>query len=330
MAGAVFSRAIRAAGLASIVAWMLLLPPAGWAQTSRRNVDVSGQIDGVSPGADLRVELQGNDARYGSVLATVGLDGTFEFARVPEGPYEVLVKSARGDVLESTYVTVGAGTNVIQLRLPEKRDEEYPGGTVSIKQLQRKIPRRAEKEYRESLTALRKGDTRVAETHLQSALALAPDYMEAHNELGLCRLQEQDIGAAMREFQTAADLDPGAAGPASNLSAALFMLKRFPEAEASARRAIKLDPALTKARYLLGMSLHAEKRFDREMLEDLKKAADEFPQARLALADALVQLGRKPEAALQLKQYLSDPGATQKRPEVEAWLADLQRSQAVN
>jgi tetratricopeptide (TPR) repeat protein len=147
----------------------------------------------------------------------------------------------------------------------------------------------------------------------------------AHNELGVCELKQQQPAAAAREFQTAAILDPGAVTPALNLSLSLYLLKRFSDAEIAARHALKLNPALSKARYLLGMSLHSENHFSKEMLEDLRRVADEFPDARIAMADALAKLGRKTEAAQQLEQYLFQSGGATERHAVEVWLANLQR-----
>ena len=113
--------------------------------------------------------------------------------------------------------------------------------------------------------------------------------------------------------------------PAFNLSLSLYLLRRFSDAEDAARHALRLNPALSTARYLLGLSLHAQNHFSKEMLEYLKSVVDEFPDARLTMADALAKLGRKTEAVLQVKQYLLQPGGTKDRHAVELWAADLQR-----
>ena len=55
------------------------------------------------------------------------------------------------------------------------------------------------------------------------------------------------------------------------------------------------------------------------------KAADEFPKARLAMAQALIQLGHRQDAALHLERYLSSPGDDKDRQAVETWLAGLGR-----
>jgi len=309
--------------LAATAALLMLVPTSSWAQDSRRTLAVTGEIGGSEATADLQVELRGDDVQFDAARVFVSSSGEFAFPRVKTGQYELLVTDLSGDVVHHEYVTVRQGMGFLRVRLPHKTAAQVPTGTVSVAQLQRKVPRRAVKEYHASLADIDKGDTKQAINHLARALEAAPDYMEAHNELGVCVLREQRLEEAAEEFQTAAHLDPGAPAPAANLSAALYLLKRFSEAEVAARHALRLNPALTKARYVLGMSLHAERQFSKEMLGDLKRVADQFPQARLAMADALVQLGRKGEAALQLKQYLLQPSGTQERHAVEAWLADL-------
>ncbi len=325
-----FAALKRAITRASAAVLLLSQPTAGWAQTSHRTFAVIGEIEGSESCEYLRVELRSDDVALSPVVAFVSPSCEFEFYRVQEGPYELVLTNVTEDVIHREYVMVGEGTDYLKVRLQKKAADPVPAGTISVQQLERKIPRRAVKEYQASLGDVHKGDPQQAVAHLAKALAVAPDYMEAHNELGVCDLMQRRLDAAAEEFQTAASLDPGAQAPASNLSVVLFMLKRYSAAEVAARNALRLNPAFTKARFVLGMSLHAENQFSKEMLEDLKRVEDEFPQARLAMADALAQLGRKAEAVLELKQYLAQTSGTQNRQEVEAWFEDLQRSRAAS
>ncbi len=193
-----------------------------------------------------------------------------------------------------------------------------------MSQLQRKIPHKAAKEFETAWSKFQKGATQEAAEHLQKALNLAPDYMEAHNRLGLCYIYQDRLDAAALEFQTAVNLDPGAAAPMSNLGVTNYLLKRYRDAETAARRALRLAPDLTEARCLLGLSLQAQQKFDSETLRVLGTVAGEFPLARLALADTLAKLGRKDEAAVQLKKYLHQPGIIKNPRAIEARLAALQ------
>jgi tetratricopeptide (TPR) repeat protein len=307
---------------------LMLIPGAGWAQPSKPplpTLAIAGEIKGFEAGNNLRVELRGDGARFDAMRALVSPSGRFEFSRIERGQYELLVTTLKGDVIHHEFLSVESGMDFLRVQLPEKPAATVLSGTVSFAQLQRKVPRKAVKEYEASLRKVKKGDTQGAVKHLDTAIALAPDYTEAHNQLGVCQLKQQHLAAAAEEFQTAAKLDPGAVGPALNLSFSLYLLKRFSDAEVAARNALRLNPALSKARYLLGMSLHAENHLSKEMLEDLKRVADEFPDARLAVADALARLGRKAEAVPELEHYLLQPGGTKDRHAVEIWLADLRR-----
>jgi predicted Zn-dependent protease len=107
-----------------------------------------------------------------------------------------------------------------------------------------------------------------------------------------------------------------------HLSAALFLLRRYPAAEVAARRALDLDPQNSTARYMLGCVLATEKRSPSAAIEMLRQTEAEFPDARLLLAQVLLRQGAATEAKTELRNYLKLPGV-EKKQKVECWLARL-------
>jgi hypothetical protein len=59
-----------------------------------------------------------------------------------------------------------------------------------------------------------------------------------------------------------------------------------------------------------------------EVANDLRKASESFPKARLTLARLLECRGETREAAAELQAYLESPRADQ-RPRVEEWIRRL-------
>ena len=94
------------------------------------------------------------------------------------------------------------------------------------------IPEKARKELRRSQNALQSGDARSSAQHLERALQIYPNYLEGHNRLGSCYIELREYEKAAGEFQKAIDIDPRVMAPINNLSVALFLLQRYPEAEA--------------------------------------------------------------------------------------------------
>ena len=200
-----------------------------------------------------------------------------------------------------------------------------PGETVSTRELL--IPPRAMKELEHSQSAFLSGDVRASAKHLERALRIYPDYLAAHNTLGSRYVELREYEKAAAEFQKAIGLDPRVAQPFNNLSVALFLLARYPDAEIASRRALDLDPHNSTAQYMLGCILATEKRNPSEAAELLRRTEVEFPDARLLRAQVLLRQGAANEARNELHEYLKIPGV-EKKQKVECWLARLEQTSA--
>jgi tetratricopeptide (TPR) repeat protein len=178
------------------------------------------------------------------------------------------------------------------------------------------------REFVRAQRDIERGDIHSSIRHLGKAIAIAPEFMEAYNNLGNAYVTLKQYEDGIQQFQTAQRLDSSAPLPHVNLSYALFMLKRYPEAEAEARVALRLSPYLAKAHYMLGMSLSVRGAGGMEAVEHLHESAADFPKARLTAARILLQSGKVSKAAEELQTYLSLPDADE-RDAVEHWLAQL-------
>ncbi len=166
------------------------------------------------------------------------------------------------------------------------------GDTISMGEL--RIPPKAVREIERSQSALRSGDVRSSALHLERALQIYPRSLQVHN----------------------------------NLSVAFFLLQRYPDAEAAARRALDLNPYNATSRYMLGCILAMEKRNPLEAMEMLRETKREFPDSRLLLAEILIRRGAVDEAENELRDYLTVPGV-EKKQNVERWLARLAQTSAM-
>jgi len=213
--------------------------------------------------------------------------------------------------------------NRISVRLPEEKVERPASATISAAKLRHKVPSKARKEYDRGVEAARKNDSASAIGHLAKATELDPGYMEAHNNLGIQHLKANAYETALEYFQKAVQLDPGAREPLVNLAATLVTLERSVEAEAAARRAVRLDGAHASARYFLGLALLQQQKNTSEALDNLQRASETFPRARLAIAEAAQKRGDVERAKKELRAYLNS-GKLKDRQSVETWLAELQ------
>jgi Tfp pilus assembly protein PilF len=200
-------------------------------------------------------------------------------------------------------------------------------GTISAHELH--VPASAVKEFNRSLKAVRSGDYQSAAEHLQKAILIDPNFVQAHNNLGASYLQLNQYENAVSEFQRAIALDGKIQESQGNLGLSFFLLRRYPEAEVASRQALQLDPQHTTARYTLGRILAAEGSSPVEAEQLLRQSAADFADARLPLAQLLLNRGAHEQAADELRAYVKSPDANPaSKQAVQRWLAVVTRSDA--
>lgn len=247
-------------------------------------------------------------------------NGAFEFSRVAGGSYQIRVVTEAGTVLRQEFYNLNQTGGDIVIALPDVPSEKPADGAVSVARLRHKIPAKAKKAFAAAQKRSEAGDLTGSAEKLREAIALDPDYMEAHNNLGCRMLSLGHTEEAIASFQRAIEIDTHAPYAHGNLAVALLYQHRSAEAETAARVAIETDGGISKIRYVLGMALFNQRKFTREAAQNLRQSEDEFPSARLAAAAVFEGLGEVREAKVELNNYLSTAGAA-KQIEVKAWLA---------
>jgi|HubBroStandDraft_5_1064220.scaffolds.fasta_scaffold22304_2 Flp pilus assembly protein TadD len=291
-----------------------------------RNGSVHGQInsENMIVGA-LTVELSIPN-RAGIVKAPIE-GGSFDFRGLAPGQYQLQLSGAAGQVVYEQSVLITGGYQNLTIEIPTKTNVGKSGGaTVSIRQLQHKVPSEAQKEFGKGMKASNKGNHTLALEHFQKATQIDPEFSEAFNSTGVSDMELGNFKQAADQFQKAVDLVPDYPVALANLSGALCRSEQYREAAEVARRALKLDPGRLKVRYVLGFSLASVGGNQAEALDNLQRAATEIPTAHLLAAKILVETDRRGDAAKQLEDYLHSSAADSvDRQKIEAWLEQLRR-----
>jgi TolB-like protein/Tfp pilus assembly protein PilF len=110
--------------------------------------------------------------------------------------------------------------------------------------------------------AARHNDLTNALGSAERAIALAPDFGEAHLSLGKVRLALLDPADAAPEFDRALVLAPGNAQVQSGFASFAALLGHFDAAVKAARQGVNLDPQNVSAHVLLADVLSGARRFD--------------------------------------------------------------------
>jgi Flp pilus assembly protein TadD len=127
--------------------------------------------------------------------------------------------------------------------------------TVSVSRLLHKTPAKAWASFHRAAKLFDAGSAAQGAAELEGAVALDPDFPEAHCNLGVAYMVMNRTADAVAEFRRAVELDPANAISRTNLAAALTATGRQDEAEAEARTAVGLDSTYAQAHFLLGLLL---------------------------------------------------------------------------
>jgi Tfp pilus assembly protein PilF len=293
-----------------------------------RSSTLHGQVfcDNAMTGR-LTVELTPS-SRGGSFRADIEGDGRFEFRGLAPGEYQLELTGVAGTVIYEEPVVITGGYQNLSIQVPASKNAQGKAGTVSIHQLMHKAPPEAQKEFEKGQSATAKGDPAIALEHFRRAVAIDPEFADAFNGMGSAYAALGQFQEAADQFGKAIDLVPDHPFAVANLSIALCKLARFGEAIQAARRALQLDPGLIKVRFVLGFSLARDGGDQAEALDNLLRAAPEFPQAHLVAAKILIDFGRREEAAEHLEAFLRTPFANESeedRQKAELWLTQLRQ-----
>jgi tetratricopeptide (TPR) repeat protein len=159
---------------------------------------------------------------------------------------------------------------------------------------------------------LNRGQPELAAAAFHEAIALKPDYAEAHNNLGdALRAQKKELVEPEVAYREAARLKPDYAEAHNNLGSALYRNKKLAEAETSLREAARLKPDYAEAHTNLGSVLRARGKWaeaEASFREALRLKPD-CPAAHNDLGSVLGAQGKWAEAEASFREALRlNPG----------------------
>jgi len=240
------------------------------------------------------VELEELTSHRSFAQTDVELDGSFRFRNVPYGDYVLKVETYSGDVLQQAYVTVDAKVSPPTLQLPKQKQSRPPSGGVSAARLLHPPEKKAYKALVAAQKLSESGRYVEAARELQRAIAISPDYANAHSNLAVQYMRLGRFEESLAESSRAMEIAKPNVVDLSNMACAQTALHRVGDAIQSARAALGLEPGNANAHYILGSLLAGDRRTLREGITHLVLAADRLPNAQLNLQRARAALAANP------------------------------------
>lgn len=223
---------------------------------------------------------------------------------------------------QPTAVPDWAGNDAVGLQFKDTTPVQQENNLVPVSLL--RMSGEARKEMEKSDKALKAGDVRGSAEHLERMLELAPDLAVGYNVLGTRYVALHEYDRAIGNFQKAATLQPRYRVAVDNITVAMCMQHRYAEAEPYARWALEIQPEAPSSKYLLGSILMTEDKTVDEATKLLRSVEDQYPRARLFLANAMVKQGKVEPAMEEIRGYLHSPKANDNGVAQE-WLARLEK-----
>jgi Tfp pilus assembly protein PilF len=251
------------------------------------------------------------------------VEPTGEFQSYVRAGTYMLTVTAGGVVIATETVTIRNGFGMLSVGISGGDEKAVPGtGVVSVARMRHKVPKKAAKEYKAAHKKYEAGDVDASLEHLKRATEIDPDYLEAWNNLGCRYLSKRQPAEALAALERAAQIDKDAPFVHTNMAIALMALGNMARSEEAARTALSIDSRDKKARYLLGLSLVAQREFTAETVFLLRQVQDDFPNAKLALAETLARRGKVEQAKSVLKDHIQS-ASSDTRPKAEEMLGSL-------
>jgi tetratricopeptide (TPR) repeat protein len=246
-------------------------------------------------------------------LATIYTEsqGVFEFSEIPAGTYylEFEADRRRFHPVQETVQVYRSMPSVITVTLrPIESVENSKPNTVSVAELEEKIPVKAQKEFDKASAAGAQGKTDEAITHLQKAISIYPTFIRAHNDLGTYLLAQGNLDGAEEAFRKALTLDPNSFNPLLNLGIVLVHKHSFVEAADRLTKALIIEPNSPAAHLYAGLAFIATDKPD--AAESNLKAAYSLGGAKYGvslyhLGQFYLNRGERAAALKSFEEYLS-------------------------
>src|SRR4030095_13256286 len=110
------------------------------------------------------------------------------------------------------------GVSLVTIYLKEKGDKQAGRAkSVSVGMLEQKVPSAAKREFDKASRFSAEGNELESIAALKRAIAVYPNYLAAHNDLGAQLLERGDFAEAENQLQAAIKIDPKAFNPQLNL-----------------------------------------------------------------------------------------------------------------
>lgn len=247
------------------------------------------------------------------------------FTNVVLGNYEIEVNAVG-------YLSLQKQIPILDQVLPTQVEIVLPRDSAAVSlEVAGAMPGKARKEAKRAVAALKSGNLRDAERHLDVAYQLVPSSPDVNFLMGYLYFQKKDYARAGNYLGTATNLKPHDAQALTLLGRVSLEREDYPAARSALEQALESDAENWLPRNLLANSYLRQRNYEkaREQAElAITKGKSKATPAQLVLGQALVGLGRDQEGVRALNVFLQDLPHHPLAPQVRSLIAEVEQRDA--
>lgn len=255
---------------------------------------------------------------------TVGANGRFRFNGVPNGEFTLLIETGDREVYRETFVLF---SNTTDYRI----DVEFKwtdGGPTPERGVVYARSADGQERMTRAQRAMTSGDLGEAARLLNALVSEDSSDYEAWTELGTVEFQRRRFDEAVEAYLKAAALRSDYLPAHLNLGKLYLTEKKYPDAILPLSKAVELDPGRAEGQYLLGEAYLGIKKGSVAvgyLDEAIRLDPEGMAEVHLRLAKLYDGAGYKDRAATQYGLYLQKRPDSQRRSELERYIARNRR-----
>jgi len=331
--------------LAPAVAFLLLIAAAqaqlhiggSGAANSVGNVHVRVVLDnGRNAGPYLQVHLMA------AGTATVGVTytndvGEATFSGVPVGSYyiEVSGDGIQAASTDSFMVDERKGSQaqwVTVHRLEDSGPKPVSAHATLVSATDMNVPGKARKELDKANQEMAMQNWKKSLEHMNQAIALAPQWATAYNNLGVLYAKMNDIPREEEALKKAVSLDSKFPPALINYGKLCIRQKNFPQAEELLQKAVSVEPNNPESLMLLADAAYMDRHFDAAIADadQAHAAAQDHPSfVHYIAARAYQQENKQAQALAEFKLFLLEEPKGPRADHVRGDVAKIESASAV-
>ncbi|MFZ0311796.1 MAG: tetratricopeptide repeat protein [Candidatus Korobacteraceae bacterium] len=291
--------------------------------------------NGRNAGPYLQVRLLGGGSSTIGTTYTNDI-GEASFNGIPVGSYSIEVsgdgiQTKSTDSFEVDERKISQSEWITVHRLEESGPKPVSAHSTMVSANDLNVPVKARKELDKANEEMAMQNWKKALEHLNKAIALAPQYATAYNNLGVFYAKTNDIPHEEEALKKAVSLDEHFAPALLNYGKLCMKQKNFPQAEELLRKASTVEPNNPETLTLLADAEFMDRHFDAAIASahQAHSSGQDHPSfVHYIAARAYQQKNQQAEALAEFQLFLQEEPKGPRADYVRGDVAKMQRTSA--